>query len=166
MRYADIKCNDIVDGEGVCVSLWAQGCPHRCKGCHNPETWAFQGGFEFTEDTMGYVLDAISENGIRRNFSILGGEPLCPENVEGIAEVITKVRNKYPDIKVFVWTGYTLSELTARTDAATLKILSNIDFLIDGRYDEFKRDITLKLRGSSNQHIYKRADENRYTLVE
>lgn len=80
MRYAGIIKNDTAAGEGVCVSFYTQGCPFRCDHCHNPQTWDFNGGKEFTQDTITEIIQAIKANGIIRNFCILGGEPLCPEN--------------------------------------------------------------------------------------
>ena len=111
MRYAGLIKNDMVNGEGVCVSFWTQGCPHRCPGCHNPETWDFDGGMEVPTDIKGQIIKAISANGVERNFSVLGGEPLCPENIELTCSVITAVRAAYSDIKIYLWTGYTFNAL-------------------------------------------------------
>lgn len=165
MKYATIKLNDIVDGEGVCVSLWVQGCPHRCEGCHNPETWNFDSGKEFTETTKEYIINSIFKNDIQRNFSVLGGEPLCEENALEVSKLIVDIRTRFNNIKIFVWTGYTLQELQEINSSAINMILSNIDYLIDGRFELDKRDLTLKLRGSSNQHIYKRIN-NDLVLIE
>ena len=153
MKYAGFMENDIVDGEGVCVSLWVQGCPFHCSGCHNPETWDFDGGYEVPDDIRGKLVKAISANGIIRNFSVLGGEPLCEQNLDFVLNIITSVRIAYPHIKIYVWTGYTFDELIEKKDDRILKILKQINYLIDGRYDENLRDITLPLRGSSNQNI-------------
>lgn len=111
MRIAGLYTNDFTNGYGVCVSLFVQGCPHHCPGCHNPQTWSFSGGEELPLDIRGQIIKAISANNIIRNFSILGGEPLCPENLEEVDNIITGIRCAYPDIKIFVWTGYTLEEL-------------------------------------------------------
>lgn len=147
MRYAKIIFNDYINGEGVCVSFWIQGCPHHCVGCHNPETWSFQGGIEDSEENIiNTIIEAISANGIQRNFSILGGEPLCPENREFIKKLSKTIHNYYPTITIFCWTGYLYENLDKQ-------YLENIDVLIDGTFDISKRDITLKLRGSSNQRI-------------
>lgn len=154
MRYSGLNKNDMVNGEGVCVSLFMQGCPHHCPGCFNPETWDFNGGLEAPSDLKGQIIKAISENGIQRNFSVLGGEPLCLENIRFTDEIISAVRSAYPDIKIYVWTGYTMEELYARNDSHTANILNNINVLIDGRYIEEERDISLPLRGSRNQKIY------------
>lgn len=153
MKYAGLMENDIVDGEGVCVSLWTQGCPHHCPGCHNPETWDFEGGYEVPEDIRGKIVKAISANGITRNFSILGGEPLCEENLNFVLNIITAVRTAYPNIKIYIWSGYTFKELIDKQDPRIINILKQSNVLIDGPYEESLRDITLPLRGSSNQNI-------------
>ena len=153
MKYAGLMENDIVDGEGVCVSLWTQGCPHHCPGCHNPETWDFEGGYEVPEDIRGKIVKAISANGITRNFSVLGGEPLCEENLDFVLSIITAVRTAYPNIKIYIWSGYTFKELIDRQDPRIINILKQSNVLIDGPYEESLRDITLPLRGSSNQNI-------------
>lgn len=155
MRYADIKKNDIVNGQGVCVSFWCQGCPIKCPGCHNSAIWNFDGGKEFTPATMSEIIQAIAANGIERNFSILGGEPLCDENIFLTHLVIQEVRKHYPNIKIFLWTGYYYEDLKKKNDSHLSYILSNINYLIDGPFIQEQRDITLKLRGSHNQHILK-----------
>lgn len=155
MRIAGIKENDIVNGEGVCVSVFVQGCPHRCKGCFNPETWDFESGIDFAETgtIVQKIIKLIRKNGVQRNFSILGGEPLCPENIKQVFHIIQCVRNIYPNIKIFVWTGYTIEELIERKNLYVNEILKRIDYLIDGRFIEEQKDITLKWRGSRNQRI-------------
>lgn len=155
-RYVKIMKNDIVDGEGICVSLWMQGCPFHCHNCHNPETWDFNGGFEIPMDIRGQLIKDIAENGIIRNFSVLGGEPLCDENLSVVEDIIKGVRTAYPSIKIYLWTGYTIEQLQAKNDKRINNILSNIDILIDGPYVDEQKDITLKLRGSKNQRVLKR----------
>lgn len=158
-KYAGLIKNDFVNGTGVCVSFWVQGCPHKCLGCQNPETWDFNKGKDLPNDIRGQIIKAISANGITRNFSVLGGEPLCPQNLEEVDNIITSVRTAYPHIKIFVWTGYTLEELKNNENIHIQSILSEIDVLIDGKYIEEERDITLNLRGSKNQRIlYKNID--------
>lgn len=152
-NYAKIMKNDIVDGEGVCVSLWMQGCPFHCEGCHNKSTWNPDEGIPYTKETDDIILNAISENNIKRNFSVLGGEPLAEYNKNIVNDIVNKVRKKYPDIKIYLWTGYYLDELKTKNDKIINEILSNIDYLIDGRFELDKRDITLYLRGSSNQSV-------------
>lgn len=160
-RYAKIKFNDIVDGEGICVSFWTQGCPFRCPGCHNPDTWDFNGGIEIPSDIKGQIIKALSANGVQRNFSVLGGEPLCEENLDLVHSLIMAVRIAYPEIKIFVWSGFVIEALKKRaeTNEKLADILKNIDVLIDGPFIQEERNITLKLRGSSNQRILYRGQD-------
>lgn len=147
IRIADINKNDVINGQGVCVSVWTQGCPHHCKGCHNPESWNFSGGYEVDEnEIIEKILQYLVENGVQRNLSILGGEPLCIENIDFTITLLAKAKEKYPSIKTFVWTGYRMEEFSK-------EVLENIDVLIDGPFILEERDITLKLRGSKNQRI-------------
>lgn len=158
-KYAGLIANDFANGVGTCVSFWTQGCPHHCYNCQNPETWDFEGGKDLPSDIRGQITKAISANGIVRNFSVLGGEPLCEENIQEVNNIITSIRIAYPHIKIFVWTGYTLEQLKQKDNIYINKILQQIDVLIDGKYIDEKRDITLPLRGSSNQRIlYKGTD--------
>ena len=152
-RYAGLNTNDFINGQGTCVSFFVQGCPHHCPECFNPETWDFDGGQPLPTDIRGQIIKAICANGITRNFSILGGEPLCKENIDEVDSIITAVRTAYPHIKIFVWTGYTLEELQKISDKKISNILSQIDYLIDGPFIKDEKDLTLKLRGSKNQRI-------------
>lgn len=151
MKYAAIENNDYINGEGVCVSFWVQGCPHKCEGCHNPEAWDFEGGQELPNDYKGNIIKAISANGIVRNFSVLGGEPLCPENIHLTCGIINSVRAAYPNIKIFLWTGYCLEDII--DNPVVKEILEKINVLIDGPFIQEQRDITLKMRGSKNQRL-------------
>lgn len=159
MRYAGLMKNDFLDGENVSVSFWVQGCPWHCKGCHNPQTWDFNGGKELPPGFLKIIDNAITANGIQRNFSVLGGEPLCLENKSLVNEIVAHVRNTFPNIKIYIWTGDTIEHLQKLNDPEINCILTNIDVLIDGPFIQEKRDITLKLRGSRNQRIlYKGID--------
>ena len=153
MRYNTIITNDVTNGEGVCVSFFVQGCPHHCSGCFNPETWDFNGGKLYNEEVKWQIIKAISANGIERNFSILGGEPLAPQNIKMVEEIVTTVRIAYPNIKIFLWTGYDFENLDFDNKNYD-NILSNIDVIIDGKFIEEQKDLSLKLRGSSNQNIW------------
>lgn len=153
MRYAGIIPNDIAAGEGVNVSFFVQGCPIHCPNCHNPQTWSFDGGKEFTPETLNHLVSLVNKNGVQRNFSILGGEPLCQENVFLTALVIKTIKEQYPEIKIYVWTGYTEEQLQKRTDNKLSYIFENIDYLIAGPYIDSERDITLPMCGSRNQKI-------------
>ena len=160
VRYAGLNKNDFINGEGVSVSLWVQGCPHHCPGCHNSEQWNFEGGKYINNQLLiEEIFTALTENGIQRNFSVLGGEPLAPQNINDTWEILWHVKRKFPDIKTYVWTGYTLEELYELYESSKEILLENVDVLIDGRFELKQRDVTLKLRGSSNQRIlYKGVD--------
>ena len=149
MRINRIKDNDIANGFGITMSLWTQGCPHHCKGCFNGETWSFTDGEEFTEEKLNYILDNIDKNSIKRDLSILGGEPLCPENIDGVLHVCKVFKEKYPVKKIYVWTGYTIENF----NETQKEIFKYADVLVDGKFEEDKRNITLSLRGSSNQRV-------------
>lgn len=154
MRIAGLKLNDCIDGEGISVSLWTQGCPRRCLGCHNPETWDFEGGYEDeTNNLRGKIIKALTANGIKRNFSVLGGEPLCRENVEDVLTIISCVKAALPDTKIYLWTGYTYEYLMTLNNKYINDILSKIDVLIDGPFIQEQRDLSLHLRGSRNQRV-------------
>ena len=99
-----------MNGQGVCVSLFVQGCPHKCPGCFNPETWNPEEGIEIPVDLKGQIIKAISANGIIRNFFYFGGEPLAPYNLEFVNNILTAVKAAYPQILIYLWTGYTLEE--------------------------------------------------------
>ena len=153
MRIADINENDMVNGSGVCVSVFVQGCPHHCKGCFNPETWDFDGGrnIDNEQEEIDKILNLIIQNNIQRNLSVLGGEPLHEQNIDFVKNLLKQAKIKYPNIKTFVWTGYLLEELNKED-------LQDIDVLIDGKYMEELRDVSLLLRGSSNQRVLYRGE--------
>lgn len=153
MRYADVLWNDIAAGDGLCVSFYVQGCPHRCPGCHNPETWDFKGGKEFPSALLDEIVEKLDAQGISRSFCILGGEPLCQENLFLTHLLVKTVREKRPKTKIYIWTGYTIEEISGTSNPHMQYILANIDTLIDGPFIQEQRDITLKMRGSRNQRI-------------
>ena len=148
-RISTIKSNDIANGKGIVVSVWFQGCPFHCKGCHNPQTWDFNEGEEFTQEHIDKVLGYIEVNNIDRNLSILGGESLCPPNIEGTLELCKTVKEKYPNKIIYLWTGYVVENF----NELQLEVLKYIDVLIDGRFEIDKKDLSLKFRGSSNQRV-------------
>lgn len=153
MNYSGLILNDITAAPGLCVSFFTQGCPHRCKGCHNPETWEFGRGKEFTSDTLNQIINGLTAQGIQRDLCIMGGEPLCDENAFLTYLVIKEVKSKVPGAKVYIWTGYTYEELLQRQHPQVRGSLELADVLIDGPYIEAERDITLEMRGSRNQRI-------------
>lgn len=153
MRYSGLIENDIAAAPGLCVSFFVQGCPHHCPGCHNPETWGFDGGQEFSNDTLERIISALTAQGIRRDLCIMGGEPLCDENAFLTYLVISEVKKRIPDIKIYIWSGYTYEELEKRSHPQVKLALELADVLIDGPYIAAERDLTLPMRGSRNQRI-------------
>lgn len=153
MQYSGILYNDMAAAPGVSVTFFSQGCPHHCKGCHNPETWDFKGGKEFTPDILNKIVEGLTAQGIQRNFCLMGGEPLCPENIFLSYLIVSTVKEKVPGAKIYVWTGYTYEDLVAQNNKHTMMLLKVTDVLIDGPYMEECRNVTLEMRGSSNQRI-------------
>ena len=160
MNYGNIKYNDIANGEGVRVSLFVSGCTHHCKNCFNPETWDFEGGKEFTDETINKVLDLCGKDEVK-GLSILGGEPMHPSNIEGTAKLAKAFKEKYPGKNVWAWSGFKYEDIKDK-DA-----LKYIDVLVDGNYEEELHDPTLKWKGSSNQRVIdvtKSRENNEVTL--
>lgn len=153
MRYAGINYNDMCAAPGVSVTLFTQGCPHHCEGCHNPETWDFNGGKEFTPEVLRKIVAGLTKNGIKRSFCIMGGEPLCEQNTLLTLMTIQYVKQRLPEVKIYLWTGYYYEELLKSPDPKIPLILKEVDVLIDGPFVKPLRDITLKMCGSSNQNI-------------
>lgn len=153
MRYAGINWNDMTAGDGLCVTFYTQGCPHHCPGCHNPETWNFMGGKEFPPTLLDEIVEKLNAQSIQRAFCIMGGEPLCQENLFLTRLLVMTVKAKSPKTPIYIWTGYTIEELELICSPHLKEILNNIDILVDGPYMEELRDVTLKMRGSSNQRI-------------
>lgn len=153
MKYAGINYNDFTAAPGVSVTLFTQGCPHHCRGCHNPETWDFAGGQEFTDKTLNSIIEALTANNIHRSLAIMGGEPLCEGNLPLTLLVLSQAKEKVPGVKSYIWTGFLYEDLLKNQSSELKKILALTDVLIDGPYIEELRDITLPMRGSSNQRI-------------
>lgn len=159
MRYAGIIPNDLSAAPGVCVTFFTQGCPHHCPGCHNPETWDYEGGKEFEGNTIERIEQYLTANGVHRDLCIMGGEPLCPDNQFLTLLICNTIKDKLPDTKIYIWTGYTLEELNKDSNTRISQILEKTDAIIDGPYIAAERDITLPMRGSRNQRIlYKGID--------
>ena len=147
MRYAKIRKMDISNGPGIRVSLFFQGCSFHCKNCFNPETWDFDLGKEFTDDTIHRVLELGSYDYIN-GLSILGGEPLHPKNIEGSTKIAKLFKERFPEKSIWVWSGFLIDR-----DLKGKEILHYIDVLVDGTYCDDLRDPRLKWRGSSNQRV-------------
>lgn len=146
MKYGALKKTDIANGPGIRVSLFVSGCRKRCKGCFNPETWSFDYGKEFTEETYQEIFKALEPSYIS-GLSILGGEPFEPENIEEVTRLCQTVREWFPHKTIWVYTGYYYQ------DVKKYEVMDYIDVLVDGPYRENERDISLQYRGSRNQMI-------------
>ena len=156
MNYARINKNDIANGPGVRVTLFVSGCRRNCKGCFNKEAQSFSYGAPFTEQTVEEILNALAPAHIT-GLTLLGGEPFEPSNQKRLLPFVKKVREELPNKTIWAFSGFTFEELTDPDSypycETTVKLLSLIDVLVDGRYIEAKKDISLRFRGSSNQRL-------------
>ena len=155
MNFASIIENDIVDSDdGVCVSLWFSGCDVHCPNCHNSTLWDPNSGTKISNDEIVTKLEsALYSNGLERSLSVLGGEPLMPANRADCAYILKALREKHPTLKIRLWTGHIYEDLLSEDDPNLQTIFSVVNTLIDGPFIEAKKDLSIKLRGSSNQRI-------------
>ena len=144
MNYATIKKYDIANGIGVRVSLFVSGCNHRCKGCFNSEAWDFNYGKKFDVNAENEILHVLEKPYIK-GLSVLGGEPLQQDST--LLEFLRKVKSKFPNKSIWLYTGYTYEQIKDK------KELDYVDVLVDGKFVEALKDISLQFRGSSNQRI-------------
>ncbi len=147
MRYNKIRKMDISNGTGVRVSIFMQGCSFNCKNCFNPETHDFNGGKEFTDETIAHILELCEKDYIV-GLSILGGEPMHPKNIEATTKLAKAFKEKFPTKNIWVWSGYLFDQ-----DLKDKEVMKYIDVLVDGRFVDELRDPNLAFRGSSNQRI-------------
>lgn len=155
MNYATIKKTDVANGPGVRVSLFVSGCTHACKGCFNSEAWDFCYGKAFTAETEEEILQALAPDYIR-GFSVLGGEPMEPQNRGTVLEILKKVHAAYPKKDIWCYTGYDYEKdllRWEREEELITEILSLIDVLVDGEFVEEKKNLRLAFRGSENQRL-------------
>lgn len=155
MNYGTIKKRDIANGPGVRVSLFVSGCTHHCPGCFNADTWDFDYGAPFTAETEREIVELMAPDFIC-GLSLLGGEPMEPQNQAVLLPFLQRLKQIYPQKTVWCFSGYTLEELQGESRARcehTDEMLSLIDVLVDGRFVLAKKDIRLRFRGSSNQRL-------------
>ncbi len=158
MRYATVKWYDIANGEGVRIALFVSGCTHRCKNCFNQVAWDFSYGSPFDEEIQDKIFKELGASYIA-GLSLLGGEPLEPQNQAALLPFVRKVKALYPNKSVWCYTGFTLDEQSGelqereKNTQDTKALLSLVDVLVDGAYVEELKDIRLKFRGSSNQRV-------------
>ncbi len=156
MNYGEIKKTDIADGEGVRVSLFVSGCRRHCKNCFNKVTWDFDYGKPFTEETQKELLEALSPDYIA-GLTLLGGDPMEPENQRALLPFVRRVRRELPRKTIWCYTGYTFKDGALEEEQSncevTRELISLFDVLVDGRFVEELKDIRLVFRGSSNQRV-------------
>lgn len=160
MRYAQMRSTDISNGEGIGISLFVQGCHFHCYNCFNQETWNFNDGATWTTETKEYFLSLADKPYIKR-ISILGGEPLCDENIESIYDLVCEINKRFKNKRIWLYTGYTWEEImggvSSSIDHKLLKLkqlaISKCDILVDGKYIDSLKNYSLKFRGSSNQRV-------------
>ena len=160
MKYGNIKPVTIENGLGVRVSFFTSGCRHHCKGCFSECTWDFNYGEEFTEQTLGEVMSMVGRSYIS-GLTVLGGEPLEPESQESVLNIVKTAKKLYPDKDIWMYTGFVIENILNKDSGARCstnvarEIMQYIDTLVDGRFEEDKKDVSLRFRGSANQRIIK-----------
>lgn len=153
MNYAEIKNVDVANGPGIRISFFVSGCPHHCKNCFNPDTWDFDYGKPFTEDTIEYIIKLMKPDYIC-GLTVLGGEPMAPANQAGVLELLTRVRAEYPKKSIWLFTGYLYEDILNKmvpTLPETKPLLSLLDIMVDGPFIEEQKNLNLKFKGSENQ---------------
>ena len=156
MNYSDIKTPDVANGPGIRVSIFVSGCRHHCKGCFNKETWDFNYGKPFTQETIDYILKLMEPTYIK-GITFLGGEPMEPVNQEGLLLLAKAVKEKYPEKTIWCYTGFLferdiLNDMYKNSDT-TKELVNLLDVVVDGKFKENLKDVRLKFKGSSNQRI-------------
>lgn len=155
MHYAEIKNFDVANGPGIRVSLFASGCPHACPGCFNEIAWNYEYGEKYTEEVEEKILKAVSKAEIQ-GLSLLGGEPLYPANLRALLPLLRKMKERLPKKDIWCYSGYTYEELLSREGKEKKELeelFSYLTVLVDGRFIESEKDITLLFRGSKNQRL-------------
>ena len=156
MNYGNIKNYDIANGEGVRVTLFVSGCTHHCKNCFNPETWDFNYGKQFDKATEDKIIEYLRPNYIK-GLTLLGGEPMEPQNQAALLPFLKRVRAEFGDTKtIWSYTGFVLDQnlkLGRAQCEYTDELLHQLDVLVDGPFVEKLKNLTLKFRGSSNQRV-------------
>ena len=166
MKYHDITKDDMKNGDGLRVVLWVSGCPHHCKGCHNPITWDPDDGIIFDEKAKQEIYNELDKDYIS-GLTISGGDPLAPYNFLDVCEFVQEVKEKYPNKTIWIYTGYKYGELLNRDFLITEGLFNNIDVLVDGEFIESLKDNKLLWKGSSNQRVIdtKKSDETDLSIV-
>lgn len=156
MNYGNVKYYDIANGPGVRTSLFVSGCTHHCKGCFQPETWSFDYGNPFTSEVADQILESLEPDYVS-GLTVLGGEPMEPSNQMELAPFLKRVKDRFPQKGIWLYTGDTFEDLldegSVRRCEVTDDLLGYLDVMVDGLFVEELKDITLRFRGSSNQRL-------------
>lgn len=161
MNYHNITTDDMLNGDGLRVVLWVSGCSQKCFNCHNPQTHDFNSGIPFTGETMQELLDDLSQPYIS-GLTLSGGHPLEYQNLETVYKIVKTIKEKFPSKTIWLYTGYTWEEILGKdkeyedhemNGISPLDVIKYCDVLVDGKYENDKRDISLAWRGSSNQRV-------------
>lgn len=150
MRYHNITMNDMNNGDGLRVVLWVSGCNHHCKNCQNPVTWNANDGLIFDDNTKQELFQKLQQDHIS-GITLSGGDPLYPNNREDILELVKEIRNSFPNKTIWIYTGYIYNEVLQ--DELMRSIISNIDVLVDGEFQEELKDVNYHWAGSTNQQV-------------
>ncbi len=154
MNYADIKQYDVSNGPGIRISLFVSGCNHHCKGCFNQETWDFNFGKPFTEETIDTIIEYMKPSYIK-GLTLLGGEPFERTNQQGLLPLLRRVREVYPDKNIWCFTGFDfIADILGKMYEnweETREMVSYLDVIVDGKFVEELKDLSLRFKGSSNQ---------------
>ena len=159
MHVGEVMTADVANGEGMRVSVFVSGCRNHCKGCFQPQTWNFNYGREYTPEIEQFIIDELSKS-YYDGITILGGDPMEPENQEPVLQLLRRIKKELPDKNVWAYTGYVYDRDLVPggkrfVDGVTRELLESIDILIDGRFVEELKNLMLNFRGSSNQRIIK-----------
>lgn len=169
MNYIRIDKDNMVNGPGIRTVLWVSGCEHKCKNCHNPETWSFSAGQLFTKEALSEIRETLLNDYIT-GLTITGGDPLNHRNILDVLTLCKKIKTEFPNKSIWVYTGGDFEEyIKSDTDTVYHEILNYIDVIIDGEFIESLKDVNLKWRGSSNQrliNVKESIDKNTVVLLE
>ena len=159
MHVGEVMTADVANGEGMRVSVFVSGCRNHCKGCFQPQTWDFNYGREYTPEIEQFIIDELSKS-YYDGITILGGDPMEPENQEPVLRLLRRIKKELPDKNVWAYTGYVYDRDLVPggkrfVDGVTRELLESIDILIDGRFVEELKNLMLNFRGSGNQRIIK-----------
>ena len=156
MNYCEIKKTDIANGSGVRVTLFVSGCRHHCKGCFQPDTWNFDYGKPFTDTTADEIINALSK-GYIKGLTLLGGEPMEPENQAGLLPFLKELKKRFPQKTIWCFSGYDFEKdilgRMMKESEVTRELVPLLDVLVDGKFVEDLKNLSLKFRGSENQRI-------------